>query len=256
MKYSKAILPLLLLILISIPDLIEARQNKPGGLRLEPFLVKGFKGQRVRAELGHLFVPENRSNPQSRLIEITFIRFRSTSKSPGPPTIFLTGGPGVSAYYHARSNIGSPFYNAQQEVGDLILLEQRGTFKSKPNLQCDGEIDYPLDKPLELKELLRRYKEQCRSCKKHWQEQGVDLTGYNTIESADDIEALRKALGIEKLNLLGESYGTHLALATMRRYEKSIHRVILAGVEGPDHTYTARIGPAMAPHNNALKTDA
>jgi pimeloyl-ACP methyl ester carboxylesterase len=65
----------------------------------------------------------------------------------------------------------------------------------------------------------------------------VDLTGYNTVESADDLEDLRKALGEKQISLWAISYGTHLALTTIRRHPQSIHRAILAGTEGPDHTY-------------------
>ena len=213
-----------------------ASQNEPGSMRIEPYVLKGFKGQTARAELGHLLVPENRSNPASRQIELTFIRFRNAGIS-GPPLVYLVGGPGNSAYYVARYTLGSALQSALRQSGDLIFLEQRGTSKSNPNLKCDEEVNYPLDKPLELGELLRLYRESSGQCANRWRERGVDLTGYNTNESADDIEALRKSLGVEKLNLFGGSYGTHLALATVRRHETGINRVIIAGVEGPDHTY-------------------
>ncbi len=67
-------------------------------------------------------------------------------------------------------------------------------------------------------------------------QQGVDLSGYNTNESSDDIDALRKALGARKISLWAISYGTHLALATIKRHETSIDKVILAGTEGPEQT--------------------
>ena len=48
-----------------------------------------------------------------------------------------------------------------------------------------------------------------------WRSKGVDLAAYNTNESADDLEDLRKALGASKISLWATSYGTHLALATL-----------------------------------------
>lgn len=66
--------------------------------------------------------------------------------------------------------------------------------------------------------------------------QGVDILAYNTIESANDVDDLRKALGAEKLNLVGFSYGTHLRLACIRYHGKNLNRVVLIGTEGPDHT--------------------
>jgi pimeloyl-ACP methyl ester carboxylesterase/predicted DCC family thiol-disulfide oxidoreductase YuxK len=40
-----------------------------------------------------------------------------------------------------------------------------------------------------------------------------------------------------KVALLGWSYGTHLAMAVLRRHESLVARAVLAGPEGPDHTY-------------------
>ena len=65
---------------------------------------------------------------------------------------------------------------------------------------------------------------------------GIDLSAYNTEASADDLDDLRRALGAEKISLFGFSYGTHLALAAVRRHPERIDRVILAGTEGPDHS--------------------
>jgi pimeloyl-ACP methyl ester carboxylesterase len=64
----------------------------------------------------------------------------------------------------------------------------------------------------------------------------VDLAGYNTLESARDIDALRRALGVDKVSLWGISYGSHLALAALKTMPGRIERVVLAGVEGPDQT--------------------
>jgi pimeloyl-ACP methyl ester carboxylesterase len=63
---------------------------------------------------------------------------------------------------------------------------------------------------------------------------GRRLTGYNTNENADDIESLRRALGAKKVSLWSISYGTTLALATIKRHGQNIDRSILGGVEGLD----------------------
>ena len=55
------------------------------------------------------------------------------------------------------------------------------------------------------------------------------LESYTTEESADDLEALRLALGAEKITLWSISYGTHLALSMIRRHPESVHAAILAG---------------------------
>jgi pimeloyl-ACP methyl ester carboxylesterase len=214
---------------------VNANAQKAGELKLEPYVFEAAGKEKVDAELGSLFVPENRHNPQSRLIELAFVRFKSTSANPGPPIIYLAGGPGGSGIAAARGT-RFPLFQAMREIGDVIALDQRGTGMSKPNLVCRERLQLPLEKAHLREAVLEEFRRQGRACAQSWRAQGVDLLGYSTNESADDLEDLRKALGAPKLSLWAISYGTHLALATLRRHEKNIHRVILAGVEGPAHT--------------------
>jgi pimeloyl-ACP methyl ester carboxylesterase len=204
-------------------------------MRLEPAVFRTANGESVEAESGSLIVPENRRRPGSRLIELSFMRLKSRAGKPGIPTLYLVGGPGGQAIAQVRMLF--PLYSRLLDAGDLILLDQRGAGTSKPNLDCGERLNYPLDRPLDRLDLLRLTKEAASACAQAWREKGVDLGGYNTIENADDVEALRQALNIDKLNVFGTSYGTHLALAVVRRHGSHLNRVILAGVEGPDHTY-------------------
>jgi pimeloyl-ACP methyl ester carboxylesterase len=210
-------------------------ERKPGDLRLTPAVFKAANGESIDAASGVLLVPENRRRPGSRLIELSFVSLKSRSPNPGPPTLYLVGGPGGQAIAQVRALF--PLYSWLLDSGDLILLDQRGTGVSNPNLECGEKINYPLDRPLERTELLRLTKEACSACAQSWRDTGVDLEGYNTIENAADVEALRQALKIDRLNLFATSYGTHLALAVIRRHGAHLNRVILAGVEGPDQTF-------------------
>ncbi|MEW6207203.1 MAG: alpha/beta hydrolase [Acidobacteriota bacterium] len=221
--------------LIAKPQSEAIKQKKAGDLALYPYVFTSRSGEKVGAELGRLIVPENRKDPNTKLIELVFIRFKSTSANPGPPIIYLAGGPGGSGIATARGT-RFPVFMAMREVADVIAFDQRATGNSTPDLDCPQTLDYPLDRAGDREEILRLLKQKSRECAQHWKSKGVDLAGYNTNESADDIESLRVALGAEKISLWGISYGTHLALATIRRHEKSIHQVILAGVEGPAHT--------------------
>jgi pimeloyl-ACP methyl ester carboxylesterase len=214
---------------------IALAQAKSGDLKIIPYVFESSKKEKVDAELGRLLVPENRSNPQSKLIELAFVRFKSTSQNPGSPIIYLSGGPGNSGIQQAQGT-RFPLFMAMREVADVIALDQRSTGMSKPNLTCNQTLDFPLDKPVTRESLLSLYKQQSRACAQHWQSEGVDLRGYNTNESADDLESLRIALGAPKISLWGISYGTHLGLAAIRRHDQNIDRAILAGIEGPDHT--------------------
>jgi len=213
----------------------KARPQKAGDLKMEPRVFESASGEKVDAEFGRLVVPENRKDPLPGGRLAAFFAFKSTAARPGPPIIYLAGGPGGSGIAAARGS-RFPLFMAMREVADVIALDQRGVGQSKPNLVCLEAINWPADRAANREEVLELFKKQSRACRERWQKQGVDLSGYNTNESADDIEDLRRAIGAEKVSLWAISYGTHLSLATIRRHEKSIHRVILAGVEGPDHT--------------------
>jgi len=213
-------------------------QPKSGTLKLKPYTFEtNNKKEKVDAEFGTLLVPENRSDPESNLIELAFVRFKSTAKNPGPPIVYLAGGPGGSGIGTARGS-RFPLFMALREIADVIAFDQRGTGFSKPNITCLDRLALPLDVAPTREAAIKELRENAKDCAFYWHNiQRVDLTGYNTNESADDLEDLRKALGVEQISLWSISYGTHLAFATMRRHPKSIHRAILAGTEGPDHTY-------------------
>lgn len=200
----------------------------------EPYTYKAA-GNEVDAELGHITVPENRSDPNSRQIELTFVRFKSTSPNPGSPIVYLAGGPGGSGIASGRG-ARFPVFMAMREFGDVIALDQRGTGQSEPKMMYAGSGRLPLDKPATREAMSALYAKQARSMAAEMERRGIDLRGYTTNENADDINDLRKALGADKLTLWGTSYGTHLAFAVIRRHGAHVDKVILHGIEGPDQT--------------------
>ena len=72
------------------------------------------------------------------------------------------------------------------------------------------------------------------SIRQAMQTRGIDLSAYNTVESADDVDLLRRALGVEQIALWGHSYGTHLGLAVIKRHGEHIGRTVFGGVNGLD----------------------
>jgi pimeloyl-ACP methyl ester carboxylesterase len=214
---------------------VNANAQKAGDLKMEPYVFEAANKEKVEAELGRLFVPENRRQPRSRLIELVFVRFKSTSGSPGSPIVYLAGGPGGSGIATARGT-RFPLFMAMREVADVIALDQRGIGQSEPNLYCLDPVEYPLEKAPDREGLLEAFRRASRACADRFRKQGIDLSGYNTNESADDLEDLRRALGAKRISLWAISYGTHLSLAAIKRHEGSIDRAILAGVEGLTQT--------------------
>lgn len=117
----------------------------------------------------------------------------------------------------------------------MILISQRGTGLSIPRLACRVEDAVPADMFASADRMTEILGPRAVACAAEWRGKGVDLSAYNTESSADDLEDLRRALGVPKIRLFGFSYGTHLGLAAIRRHPSSIERAVLAGTEGPDH---------------------
>lgn len=229
-------LPLLLFILCSLANAQEAApQQKEGDLRFEPIQTK-VDGQTYDGELGRLVVRENRSTRKSNLIELAFVRLKSTAEKPGYPVVYLDGGPGSSAISLARVPEYMRAFQKLREVGDVILLDQRGVGRSNPNLLWLASESLPLDVFADKEVALQAFQERARKAAGHFRSKGVDILAYNNIESAHDVDDLRRALKADKLNLVGFSYGTHLGLACLRYHGAHLNRVVLIGTEGPDHT--------------------
>lgn len=213
---------------------VEAQEIPAGKLTLEPYAFKTFDGKEIPAELGKLSVRENRGGKSNRMIELAFVRLKSTAAQPGAPIVWLSGGPGVPGIVMARVPVYFSLFNRLREVSDVILLDQRGVGLSSPNLQCPA-VGVPVDAFENAEKWLRTYTQNSRDCIEHWRKQGVDLTGYTNDANADDVDELRQAIGAKEISLVAHSYGNILAQAIIRRHGGNLHRMVLAGVEGPDN---------------------
>ena len=212
-----------------------SQKLKEGDISFQPISTT-IGGIKVDAELGTFVVRENRKSPKSNLIQLKLARIKSTAKNPGFPVVYLAGGPGSSAIAAARNPSYLKAFMKMREVGDVILLDQRGTGDSKPLLVRPSTEPLPVDVFANKNLFQSEFNKQVKATTDYFRSQGVDIESYNSIESANDIDDLRKALGAKKLNLLGFSYGTHLGLACIRYHGKNLNRVVLVGTEGPNHT--------------------
>lgn len=194
------------------------------------------RGDTVDALEGRITVPLVRSDPASREITLRYVRFPATTATPGSPIVYLAGGPGGSGIDGMRGN-RHEFFMGLRAIADVVALDQRGTGDSEPDdVVCRHERGHRADRPGSRETYLTVIEEEVERCVRRLRERGIDVRGFTTAESADDVEALRRRLGTPRLTLLGSSYGTHLALAVARRHPGSVDRLILAGVEGPVHT--------------------
>jgi pimeloyl-ACP methyl ester carboxylesterase len=194
--------------------------------RLAPHTIKTRDGKTIEAELGRFSVPSRRDVKDSPQFELAFIRLKG--KEGGRPIVYLAGGPGDVATRQAHW----PEIQALRNAGDVLLLDQRGLGMSSPRPGCTPKTAAPPDVVFaDARAMTEGFHALAADCARQF-----DVHAFTTNENADDVDALRRYLGLEKIDLVGFSYGAHLGLAVIRRHGAHIGRAVFAGVEGPDDT--------------------
>lgn len=184
---------------------------------------------------GFLSVPLNYDNPQGEKIRLAVAIITSTSAAPAAdPLIMAQGGPGGSTIDTFLKQFS--ISDRLRADRDVILLEQRGTLYSTPSLMCQ-EIQQMtvemLEKDVTQEEAADLSLQATQECRERLVASGVNLSAFDSLENAKDIESLRLAFGYDKINLYGVSYGTLLALHYMNLFPQNLRSVILDGVLPP-----------------------
>jgi pimeloyl-ACP methyl ester carboxylesterase len=191
------------------------------------------------ATCGTVTVPENRDKPGGATVTLAVAILSTPDKLGGsPPILYLEGGPGgaagldpdgISRWWDLIAR------NDWLQQRKLVLYDQRGMGKSEPNLTCPEMVDAQIrgNGPKGDGGNASAAIDAARICRSRWEAEGHDLTRYTTPDSAHDVADLRLALGIDRWVLFGSSYGTRLALETVRRYPDGIAALILDGVYPP-----------------------
>ena len=205
---------------VSVP-----RGAHAGQLTLKPCTYATEKGG-YAADCGTLVVPENRTNPQSRLIALPVKRIRARTANPAEPIFRLQGGPGVT---NMEFTDASRFADAR----DVVLVGYRGVDGSV-KLDCP-EVTSALRHSSDAlsEKSLQAYADGYRFCANRLTRKGVDLPSYGLVQQVDDLEAARVALRYPRVDLISESAGTRTALIYAWRYPASVHRSVMIGVNPP-----------------------
>jgi pimeloyl-ACP methyl ester carboxylesterase len=200
-------------------------QAQTSGSSIEPYpgLVKA--DSRLILKSGYLVVPENRKKPKGAKIKIPFFFVRRPDQDARKNiTLYTTGGPG----YSTTANIDSIGYNSGfLRYGGFIAFDQRGTKRAKPCLSCP-EVDSAVRRSyLEGKSKDSLVFSAVKRCRQKFERQGVDLSAYNTLESAEDINDLRLTLNLDSLNLVGISYSGGLMLTVAKLHPEGVRTLVL-----------------------------
>ena len=177
------------------------------------------------AQCGELPVAENPQDPGGRTIALRVTRVPAVSRRKEPDPLFvLAGGPGASAgAFYATV---APAFARIQRARDIVLVDQRGTGESN-RLDCaedDEGSTHASDAEIAA---------GTRACLAALTAR-ADVAYYTTSLAVQDLERVRAALGYERINLYGASYGTRVAQQYLRRFPQRVRSVILDGVVPPE----------------------
>ncbi len=235
----------LLLLIVFIPTSSEATSREAGTVEIETHSAKTSAGEVVEYELGTLFVPENRSDPDSRIIGVGFARFKSVVQpAPAPPIFQLPGGPG-SSYLMRLEDASSGelgqfmgHVNRLRQIGDVVFVDQRGFSRRGDVLSATADFSSrPPGEPSSLKDDVEQFVTFAREVAAEYKDGKVDLSGYTVKECAQDVNDLRTALGYKTITLHATSFGSQWSFAIMRLHPEIVARALLSGVEPLDHAY-------------------
>lgn len=180
---------------------------------------------------GTLQRPLDPAAPGGRSISLHVAVLPALSRHKRPdPVFFFAGGPGQSAVALAGpvGHLLGRFSNRR----DIVLIDQRGTGRSAP-LACDD--DHAPQRPLRETIDPAAVQQALARCRQALQQlPHGDLRQYTTAIASQDTEAVRQALGLGRINLVGVSYGTRAALDYLRQFPQAVRRVVLDGVAPPD----------------------
>ena len=215
----------------------DTRSSASPRLALTPCTLPGVDAS-ADARCGTLTVFENRATKRGRTIDLRVVVLPATSRDPAPdPIFFIAGGPGSSIVDEAGGLARHP--SGLRERRDFVLVDQRGTGGS-------AAINCPFYGPPDsLQSFLGDFMPVAavRRCREVFAAER-DLTQYTTPIAAADLDDVRAALGAERINLSGGSYGTRAAQEYIRRYPNRVRAATLFGGVPPSVHMPQRVAAA------------
>ena len=198
---------------------------------------------RVQGMCGTYEVWENRQTQRGRKIKLNLMVIPTRAEKPEPDAVFdIQGGPGASTVQS-----GGGIAQVLIDKRDLVLVDQRGTGGSN-RLDCDanGGIAASFERLFVLENL--------KACRERL-EKIADLRQYTTSIAMDDLDEVRAALGYDRINVEGGSYGSTASLEYLRRHADHVRTVIVQGVVPPSYKLPLGFAPSVQQSLQAMFAD-
>ncbi|MGX1668429.1 alpha/beta hydrolase [Streptomyces sp. NPDC055400] len=198
-------------------------------------------------------VPLDHDRPGGEQITLALSRVRHTAKTSQGPLLVNPGGPGGSGLTLA----GFVAHELPKSVAaqyDVVGFDPRGVGKSKPALNCRPK-HFATVRPSSVPStpaIERANLDRAQAFAKACTTKYADVLPYlDTVSAARDMDAIRAALGAQKLNYFAYSYGTYLGAVYAKLYPQRVRRLVLDSIVDPggvwyddnigqDHAFNAR----------------
>jgi len=190
------------------------------------------------AQCGKIAVPVDYDNPEAGTATLALIRFPATGDRIGS-LIINPGGPGESGI-EAAAGLFEGMPASVRERFDLVGFDPRGVASSTPALWCNSDADNDRIRAEPQVDYSPAGVENIESDTKQFVQRCVDkmgtefLANIGTASVAKDLDMLRNAVGDDKLNYLGYSYGTRIGAAYAEAYPDKVRAMILDGAVDPN----------------------
>jgi pimeloyl-ACP methyl ester carboxylesterase len=190
------------------------------------------------SECGMLSVPVDYAKPDGDVAQIAMIRFKATGEKVGS-LIINPGGPGESGVEAAASMVATLPQTVRDRF-DLVGFDPRGVANSTPAVWCnsdadndrlraDPQVDYSPEGVEHIESETKAFVQRCVD------KMGKEfLANVGTTNVVKDLDAMRAALGDEKLTYLGYSYGTRIGAGYAEAYPQNVRAMILDGAVDPN----------------------
>lgn len=229
-------------LLLASSFLIRPQQTKV------PVTMKDYQGQELNwsacydgFECARLLVPIDYKKLSKGRFSIQVLKFSARDQGRKIGSLVINpGGPGASGVNYAY-NAEYVFSPEILDKYDIVGFDPRGVGLSAP-IQCltDKELDesYAADSnpttEAELETLISEVQSYAAKC----ETRNTNILNYGTADAARDMDLLRSALGEDKLNYLGVSYGTYLGTLYAKFFPNKVGRMVLDGAIDPKATRT------------------
>jgi pimeloyl-ACP methyl ester carboxylesterase len=190
-------------------------------------------------ECARLEVPLDYSAPTGQTASVAVVRIPARGKSMGS-LMYNPGGPGGPGLLTTMAAAVTMAKSPITERFDLVGFDPRGVGATKPAIDCfsiDGttagdEVFTRLGSvaPALTKADTRALVERCAKGSGGMKA----LANDGTRTTANDMDVLRAALGEDKINFLGQSYGSRLGSVYAEQFPRHVRAMILDGAIDPN----------------------